>query len=88
MYDVSSQELTANIIAESMFSQVDSKGNHYQLLQEITDHRKDRSEIPISYVITRLHNYNMVPRKTTQGWDLLVEWNDVSSIWIPPKYLK
>ena len=44
---VLSQELTNNIIDESMFAQVDSKGNHYQFLQEITDHSKDRSAIPI-----------------------------------------
>ena len=42
MSDGSSQELTANIIAESMFTQVDSEGHHYQLLQEITRHRKNR----------------------------------------------
>ena len=30
--DGSSQELTANIIAESMFTQVDFEGNNYQLL--------------------------------------------------------
>ena len=36
MSDGSSQELTANIIAESMFTQVDSEGHHYQLPQEIT----------------------------------------------------
>ena len=43
MSDGSSQELTANIIAESMFTQVDSEGRHYQFLQEVTYHRKDRS---------------------------------------------
>ena len=88
MSDGSSQELTANIIAESMFTQVDSEGHHYQLLQEITDHRKDRSEIPISDGMIRSHNINMVPKKKTHGWDLLVEWNNNSSIWIPLKYLK
>ena len=40
MSDGSSQELTANIIAEYMFAQVDSEGHHYQFLLEITDHRK------------------------------------------------
>ena len=42
MYYGSSQELTTNIIAEYMFTQVDSEGHHYQLLQEITNHRKYR----------------------------------------------
>ena len=30
----------------------------------------------------------MVPKKTTQVWDLLVEWKYGSSIWIPLKDLK
>ena len=34
------------------------------------------------------YNVNMVPKKTTQGWDLLVEWKDGSSSWIHLKYLK
>ena len=74
MSDGSSQELTANIIAESMFKKVDSEGHHYQLLQEITNHRKDPSSIPISDGMIRSHNGNMVPKKTMRGWDLLVEW--------------
>ena len=65
MSDGSSQELTVNIIAEYMFTQVYSEGHHYQLLQEITDHRKDRSSIPISDGMIRLRNGNMVPKKTT-----------------------
>ena len=71
-----------------MFAQVDSEGHHYQLLQEITDHRKDRSEIPMSDGMICLQNGTMVPKKTTRGWDLLVECKDGSSIWIPLKYLK
>ena len=30
----------------------------------------------------RLHNRNMVPKKKTRGWDLLVEWKDGSFSWI------
>ena len=41
MSDGSSEELTANIIAEYMFAQVDSEGHNYQFLKEITYHRKD-----------------------------------------------
>ena len=63
--DGSSQELTDNIIAESMFTQVDSEGHHYQLIQEIKDDRKDRSAIPISDGMLFSHNCNMVPKMTT-----------------------
>jgi hypothetical protein len=38
----------ANVIAENMFAQVDSEGNQFLLLQEVTDHKKDHSAIPIS----------------------------------------
>ena len=75
MSDGSSQELTSNIIAESMFAQVDSESHYYQLLQEITDHRKDRSEILISDGMICLHNFNMDPKKTMRGWELSAEWN-------------
>ena len=71
-----------------MFTQVDYEGHNYQLLQSIIDHRKDRSATPISDGMIRLHNGNMVPKKTTQGWDLLVEWKDGTSSWITLKYSK
>ena len=67
---------------------VDSEGHHYQLLKDITDHRKDCSAISISDSINRSHNGNMITKKTTQGWDLLVECKDGSSSWISFKYLK
>ena len=63
----SSQELTTNIISESMFTQVDYDGHHYQLIQEITDHSKDWPSIPISDGTIRSLNGNMVPNKTTRG---------------------
>ena len=37
--DGTTKELTANIIAESMFSQIDDEGHHFQLLKEISEHR-------------------------------------------------
>jgi hypothetical protein len=43
--DGQNASLSANIIAENMFAQVDDEGNRFQLLSEITDHRTDGSEI-------------------------------------------
>ncbi len=34
------------------------------------------------------HNGNKIPRWTTKGWELCVEWKDKSTNWIPLKDLK
>jgi hypothetical protein len=77
--DGSTKNYFANVIAECMYAQVDSEGNQYQLLNEITDHRSDNSAIPIAdgYVTSR--NGNRIPKPTTRGWSLLVSWKDGSS---------
>ena len=78
----------ANVIAENMFAQVDDEGNQYLLLQEITDHRKDNSAIPISDGMTRNSNGTKKPKVTTRGWELLVQWRDGSVSWEKLKDLK
>ena len=47
---------TANVIAENMFAQVDDEGNQYLFMNEITDHRKDNTAIPIPDGMKRSHN--------------------------------
>ena len=83
--DGSVDVLTANSIAESLYSQVDEEGRSYAILSEIVDHRKDGSAV--------LSDDAMIPgtshmRRTTKGWQLLVEWKDGSSDWLPLADLK
>ena len=79
--DGSLDTLTANQIAENIYSQVDSEGHHHVLLDEIIDHRKTAAAVSIDdgYIISK--NGNKVPRKTTVGWELLVQWKDGSTSW-------
>lgn len=86
--DGSSEELTANVIAENMLSNCDSEGHHYQLLQEISDHKKDGSAIRISNGFIESKGGKRTAKKTTRGWKLLVEWKDHSVDWIDLKDLK
>ena len=79
--DGSREKYQANIIAENMFAQVDSEGNQYLLLKEITDHKHDNSAIPISEGMVRSSNGTMKPKVTTRGWFLLVQWRDGSTSW-------
>lgn len=78
----------ANLIAEHMYSQCDEEGHRLMLLKEIIDHRKNGNAVAVDdgYVMTK--SGNKVPRKTTIGWDLMVEWKDGSSSWVALKDIK
>ena len=82
------RELFANNIAECMFSQVDSEGHSYRLLKEISDHRKDASAIDRADGWLTMPNGRKVRKLTTRGWELLVEWQEGTSDWVPLKDLK
>ena len=75
-------------MAENMYAQVDDEGLQYLLLQEITDHRKGNSVVPISEGTVRSANGTERPKVTTQGWELLVQWMDGSISWEKLKDLK
>ena len=85
--DGTRDKVTANIIAENMYAQIDDQGNSYLLLDEIEDHRKDGTALTEqdAYVY-RGHNKHRKP--TTKGWELLVSWKDGSSSWVKLKDLK
>lgn len=86
--DESRANYTVNQIAEAIYSQVDSEGNQFSILQEIIDHSKDNSAIPREdgYWISK--NGNRTPKATTRGWKLCVEWKDGTSEWVDLKDLK
>ena len=86
--DGSVMEYTANIIAENIYSQVDQEGRSFTLRQEISDHRTTAEAVSKEHGYSTSHNGNQVPKPTTKGWELQVEWKDGSSEWIPLKLLK
>ena len=85
--DGSIKQYAANIIAENMYSQVDSDGYHIMLLDEIIDHRKNGHAVDKAdkYLNTKR---GRKLRKSTIGWDMRVLWRDGSTSWIPLKQLK
>ena len=79
MYEVEYQDghklsLSANAIPQNMFAQVDEEGNRHILFQEIVDHSVDGKEIKQkdAFITTKTGNRRL--RKTTQGWEILVQW--------------
>lgn len=86
--DGSSETYMANIIAENLYSQVDEEGAHYQLLHKIIDHWKDASALGTNNGFYVNRSGTRVPKMMTRGWQLLVNWKDGSSSWVPLKDLK
>ena len=65
-------ELTAIIIAESMYAQCDVDGNDYLLLESSIDHRKDDSALSVEdQNIVVKGRY--ILRKSTAGQDICFE---------------
>jgi hypothetical protein len=82
------QAVTVNVIAESVYSQVDDYGRSYTILQEITDHHFSDKAVKKEdgWVTNRL---GVRKRKvTTQGAEFTVEWRDGSTSRIALKDLK
>ena len=65
-----------------MMSQVDSEGHHYQVLTEVTDHKKGDSSIAKVDGFIKSISGNLHQKRKTCGWKLLVEWKDVSVDWV------
>ena len=82
------KEYSANVIAENLYSQVDSNGHSHTLLESILDYKKDKSAVDKAdlYVTTKSGRRRM--RKSTAGWKLLVLWRDGSEEWIPLSIVK
>jgi hypothetical protein len=78
----------ANVIAENIFAQCDDEGRMHAILQEITDHKKDRRAIHISNGHKLNRKGSRIPRATTKGWKLLCQWRDGSSDWVELRHLK
>jgi hypothetical protein len=61
------ERYATNVITDKMYAQVDDKGNMFQLLDEIMDHKKDDTVIDIANGTVTLSSGNLKPKITTQG---------------------
>ena len=81
--------LPANIIAESILSQVDDEGHRQLMMDEIIDHRSTDQAVKKEngYVHNQYNSYKG-RMKTIKGWELCVQWKDGYIAWIPLKDTK
>ncbi len=86
--DGETAEYSANVIAECLYSQVDSEGNQFLLLEELVDWKKTTEAVADEDIFQVSHNGNVHQRRTTKGWKICVKWKDGSTSWEPLKDLK
>eukprot|EP00980_Cylindrotheca_fusiformis_P018168 scaffold5886_cov93-Cylindrotheca_fusiformis.AAC.2 len=77
----------ANQIAEHIYASVDDDGYTMYELEEIVDHKRDGTAIPKDDGFVMLRG-RRVPKRTTRGWQICVQWKDGSTSWIPLKDIK
>jgi len=80
-------EYAANVIAENLYSQIDTEGRRYILLDSIIDHKKDGHAVLKDDEFVE-QNGKRVRQMTTKGWKLCVQWKDGSTSWEPLNRLK
>ena len=82
------KQYAANIIAENLYSQVDSEGNQFVMLDDVIGHRKLDSALSKDkmYVVTNRGNRKL--RKTTIGWEFKILWKNGSTSWLPLREMK
>ena len=80
--------LTANTIAENLFSQVDEEGNRFALLDAVIDHRVDGTEVKQDDAFITSANGGRRRKETTKGWEILLQWKDGSTTWEAMKDVK
>ena len=76
-------EFAANMIAENLYSQVDSEGGRVIIFMAITDHKNDATAIDVANRSNTMRGGQTQPVITTKGCQLKVEWADGTASWLP-----
>ena len=76
-----------NIIAESLYSNVDDEGNSTGFLSEIIDHQRSDEAVSVENGFTG-GGSNPKPVITTKGWKIKIKWKDGNVDWLPMGQVK
>ena len=81
--------LAANVIAENLFFQIDtSEGNRLALLDDVMDYRTKGKQVTVEEGFEITSTGTKRKKETTIEWELLLQWKDGSTTWVPLKYAK
>jgi hypothetical protein len=86
--DGSTEDYTANTIAENMYAQVDQEGRTFAILDEVVGHRTNGHALSKDDGFFMTRSGKKAPVMTTRGWELQVQWKDGTTTWVPLKDIK
>ena len=82
------EALSANLIAQNLFSEIDDEGKRHVLLDDIIDFRKTGAAVSPEDAFITMSNGVKRRRQTTLGWQVLCQWRDGSTNWVSLKDMK
>ena len=71
-------ELTANVIAESMYTQCNADRNEYLLLDVLVDYCKGKKAFSLTEQQISIWNRPVI-QKPAEGWKIFCQWKDGST---------
>ena len=80
--------ITVQAMPKNMFAKFDNEENRNVIFDEIIDHRSTALALTQSDTFVVTSSGNRRPRQNTKGWDMIVQWKDISTTWVPLKDMK
>ena len=80
--------ITVQAMPKNMFAKFDNEENRNVIFDEIIDHRSTALALKQSDTFVVTSSGNRRPRQNTKGWDMIVQWKDISTTWVPLKDMK
>ena len=74
--------LSANVIAENMFAQIDEEGNIHVMMDKITDHWFDEATVKIHDDFVTTSSGTKCRRQTAQVVSMCIKWIDGNTTWV------
>ena len=87
-YDGYKTVMKANTIERNLFSQVYQDGQLFVIFNAIIDSRTNCTKIKEGDYFFHMSNGNTRRRETTKGWEVFIQWKDVSYTWNKVKDVK
>ena len=86
--DVRNSALSANLIAENMFTQINKEGNHHVRVNDITYHRFYEAAVNSQESFVNTSSGTKRKRQTPQGVSLCIKCCNRDRTWVALKYIK